>query len=474
MSFIDLLTAFSIIFGGWTYYFDSTLKDKASTVSLIDTLAKHNYFEFYRLRLKSSLDSLDNYIGKPSWSWSAIGKNLSLHYLLAIGYVFLVFFLIWFLGGENSIGAIEILPKKESYLERFTVLVAIAFIGVLFYFLTSKEFEKIDEKFQKKFQALLPENIQKHSTLIQKGIISLIAFLTFYQFNSFATSLFISIIFGLTIDSLLYAIVGGVVVGGGVVVVVGGVGVGVGVVVGGGGGVVVGVVVGVGGVGVVVGVVVGGVVVGVVGGVVGVVVLVLLGIESLIETGVFFNAQNISLLIFFLLIPFLNGILDFISLSLSRYFSRKILNENLFLIVIHLILDFIFALLFLVALVFLLKYSIGLFNSLVDTKLQIPLATMIDNAINNPWSIENAWVSFMLLSTLVPTLLHILLALVSILLYVTRTSYWFIHHVEESQTAENKRIKTSALLAFPLTILSAVLFYLLIYMPFIAFLPKVA
>jgi cellulose synthase/poly-beta-1,6-N-acetylglucosamine synthase-like glycosyltransferase len=96
---------------------------------------------------------------------------------------------------------------------------------------------------------------------------------------------------------------------------------------------------------------------------------------------------------------------------------------------------------------------------------------MLDSTLKNPFSLENAWITFMLLSTLIPTLLHLLLGLISILLYITRTTDWFIGVIEESQEAENKRIKASAFLALPLTILSFVLFYLLIYVPISWFIP---
>lgn len=84
MSFVDVFTVFSAIFGAWAFYFQSRLKEKERTVSLIDTLIKHNYFQFYRYYLKNSLDSIDNHLGTPSWSLNSFVTNLSFHYLLAI------------------------------------------------------------------------------------------------------------------------------------------------------------------------------------------------------------------------------------------------------------------------------------------------------------------------------------------------------------------------------------------------------
>lgn len=292
------------------------------------------------------------------------------------------------------------------------VISGLTFIAFLFYFLVSKKFETIDEEFQTKFHALLPQPLQKHRKLVQKLIIASGIFIITIYFKSLSFSIVLSIMWALLFDSLLIAML-----------------VGVGV--------------------------------GVVGG----------GVLSLIYGGNFLNSANTSILIFLLLIPLLNAILDFISLTLSRYFSRKILNENLFLILFHLILDFLFAVISLILLLVALYYSIELFNAMIGKELQIPIYSMLDSTLKNPFSLENAWITFMLLSTLIPTLLHILLALISILLYVTRTTDWFITRIEESQKSENKRIETSALLAFPLTVLSFVLFYLLVYVPISWFTP---
>jgi hypothetical protein len=312
MSFVDVFTVFSAIFGAWAFYFQSRLQDKESTVSLIDTLIKHNYFQFYKSYLKNSLDHIDNYLGKPSWSLNSLATNLSFHYLVAIFYVLFVFFLLWFLGGENSIGTLEILPKKESYGERLLVILGLIFIGFLFYFLVSKKFDAIEKKFNNKFTSLLPNSLQKHSHLIQKSLVGLLSFFLLLSFTTLSHTLIFTLLF-ISLDiSLLYFLVVGVV--------------------------------GVGGVG-------------------------LIGLASLLDGGNFFTSYSISLLIFLLLIPLLNAFLDFISLTLSRYFSRKILKENLFLIIFHLILDFIFAIFSLILLLAVLYYSIELFNAMIDPEL---------------------------------------------------------------------------------------------------------
>lgn len=443
MSFVDFFTVFSAIFTAFFYYFKTILKNKASSVQLIDTLLKHNYFEFYRLRLKSTLHSIDNKLGKPQWSWLSIAENLSFHYSIAIVYVFLIFFIIWFLGGHNSIGTLEILPKKEGYWERFLVILVLIIIGFTYYYLSSKKFENLGERLKNKFTSFLPNTLQKYSHLIIKSFEGIIFFLFFFIFQSFTTALIFSLLF-ILFDISLFAVMA-------VILAVGG-GVAIGAFLNRGE-------------------VIIAILLTAVEGRAGL-VIGLAGIISLIVTGTFFNSITNSILIFLLIIPLLNALLDFISLSISRYFSRKIVNDNnIFWIIIHLLIDFLLAILFLLALAGILYYSIELFNTVVDKKLQINIGNMLYATVQNPFSIENAWISFMLLSTLLPTLLHLLLALVSIVLYVTKSTDWFVMHIDKSQKSESKQIITSGLLAFPLTILSLILFYILVYLPMTSFLP---
>jgi len=73
----------------------------------------------------------------------------------------------------------------------------------------------------------------------------------------------------------------------------------------------------------------------------------------------------------------------------------------------------------------------------------------------------------MLLSTLLPTFVHLLLALVSILLYVTNSAKWYANLIENSKESESQKMKASAFMAIPTGVLAMALFYLIIYLPYV-------
>ena len=71
----------------------------------------------------------------------------------------------------------------------------------------------------------------------------------------------------------------------------------------------------------------------------------------------------------------------------------------------------------------------------------------------------------MLLSTLIPTLLHLLLALVSLLLYVTKTSAWYATLIEKSAERTSYRMKIATFMALPTAVIAMLLYYGVIYFP---------
>jgi len=188
--------------------------------------------------------------------------------------------------------------------------------------------------------------------------------------------------------------------------------------------------------------------------------ILFIGIVSYLTKSNFFVKDNIALFLFFIIFPFLNAILDFLSLTISRYFSRKIANgESLFLILFHLLLDLVLAIVFFVGLAYILYYGVELFNILVDKKLQIPIGKMLVDAIKEPFALKNAWITFMLFSTLIPTLLHILLALVSFLLQITNLSPFYAKLIEESELRETKKIKATLFMTVPTSMIFISMLY---------------
>ena len=404
-NFVTYFIPISTMFFAWFY---AVLKEPDTKAEYISKLKKFHFLPFYRYWLKNILDKIDNYLGKPKFSTSFIFKNIMFHYGFAIFYVFVVFIIVWLLGGSGKLGALKILPAKDSFLDRGVVVFGLIAGFFIFYFVfkLSDKLDIYNEKLNNLFERIF--NID--GRIIHRVVSSIIAFVVAY----FISKNIILSIFSLILFFILYQIVVVLLLG----VVVGGVGAAA-IVVGGG-----------------------------------------VGIFSLLNGNNFLNANNASLLIFLILIPFLNAILDFVSLTISRYFSRKIANgESLFLILFHLLLDLVLAIVFFVGLAYILYYGVELFNILVDKKLQIPIGKMLVDAIKEPFALKNAWITFMLFSTLIPTLLHILLALVSFLLQITNLSPFYAKLIEESELRETKKIKATLFMTVPTSMIFISMLY---------------
>lgn len=136
------------------------------------------------------------------------------------------------------------------------------------------------------------------------------------------------------------------------------------------------------------------------------------------------KAYNLSLMIwlFYVLLPLLNALLDWLSWWVSRFFMERTASDTVpvYLIVLDVVLDFGIAILFMLALVLLLPTAaIGLDNlhaNLLDAKTGLPAQTHWQDyavwARDEPWG-KGLMVTLMLVTTLIPTLLHIFLGLMA-------------------------------------------------------------
>jgi len=128
-------------------------------------------------------------------------------------------------------------------------------------------------------------------------------------------------------------------------------------------------------------------------------------------------------------------------------------------IVLHLLLDFWLALLFLVGLALLLYYAVNYYNTLVPNDLHIPIAQMMQNTLKNPLSLDNAWITFMLASTLVPTVLHFIFAIINFILYITQIAPWYANRIEKSKKYPSQRMLTAFLMSAPMALISFFVLY---------------
>jgi hypothetical protein len=129
------------------------------------------------------------------------------------------------------------------------------------------------------------------------------------------------------------------------------------------------------------------------------------------------NDKLFSYLFFMILLPFINGFLDYISLGISRCLGRKILKKNrIWCILLHLGIDIVAAIVLLGCLVLILSAGIEAFNIYVvkDKQIMINLAELIQTARNNPLGADGFWITIMLFSTLFPTFVHFMVAFAGI------------------------------------------------------------
>ena len=140
------------------------------------------------------------------------------------------------------------------------------------------------------------------------------------------------------------------------------------------------------------------------------------GVLGAAEAGTGTDVLILSYLLFFFVLPFFNGVLDWISLSVSRWFGRGIVAESrsvrgLAGTVVLALADLVAALAFLFLIAWVLAFGVealGLFYGL-----SLELGDYVRDAVAHPWS-RGLWASIMVLSTLLPTAIHFVLALAAV------------------------------------------------------------
>ncbi len=121
------------------------------------------------------------------------------------------------------------------------------------------------------------------------------------------------------------------------------------------------------------------------------------------------------ILLFFIILPLVNAVFDYISMYFSRFFAYRILKDSKGKIVLAIFLDSIVALILLFLLAYTLYYVLDFVNISIikDKTIWIPIETYKTQILTNPLDKEVLWITLMFVSTLVPTLTHIGLALFS-------------------------------------------------------------
>ncbi|CAA6825403.1 MAG: Unknown protein [uncultured Sulfurovum sp.] len=408
---MDLKVILSIVgslFAAYFWLYNNTktnLQQSLYRKDKIKLIEAHTFEEKYKTNLQGLISWIDNIYDN-----STLIQNYSRHVTLALLYSFMVFILFWVLGSEGKVGTLEVMGNITAEV-KIKIFIVFTLYILFIYFFYNKANDLINYLIKK-----LPERSQKSNII--RNIITLL---------------------GVVGVVVVGGVVGGVVVLGGEVVAVVAVG-------------------GVGGVGVVVlGVVVLGGEKNSLKNILQKTLIVFLiwfsitliyssfsealnvaSIITLISLPTIFSLKKFGLglnliflglmllavtlynsdlntnsyisILFLIILPLTNSLLDYISLKISKYMAEQIMSDNSILtVLLHLLADIIIAIIFLLALALFLHFSIEILNIFIDEP--IPMKAMLIATWHDPFSIENGWITFMLLSTLIPTIIHLVLAL---------------------------------------------------------------
>lgn len=144
----------------------------------------------------------------------------------------------------------------------------------------------------------------------------------------------------------------------------------------------------------------------------------------------FTNPGIISVLLFMIFLPIMNGLCDWASWAISRKLGRGlvgVMSDSVSGPMIKCIqggalvfVDIVVALISLSVLVFLVVLGVELFNSAASHDGIFPppleLSEYIKSVRHDPWSTSGGWVILMMVTTLLPTVLHFFVALVAFIL----------------------------------------------------------
>ena len=173
---------------------------------------------------------------------------------------------------------------------------------------------------------------------------------------------------------------------------------------------------------------------------------------------VFFKQSNtLILILFFSLLPILNAILDWISLGFTRGLLTSIISGHHKTkdALLWAFLDLLLAVVFLVLISLGMIALVGISNHLSGTTIY-DLNEIFTNLKNGDIK-QNFWIYFMMFSTLLPTLLHFILAILSLLMWLPDS--WRKELIKDIQNDQHRHILAFLYLTFtPIIAIAVVLF----------------
>lgn len=350
--------------------------------------SRPSFGTYYQTYLQKGLEKLKEWLDTPFSS-----KALSINTLFATLYAISFFAVSWIIGSSGKIGTISILSESLSTIERISIVLLIVLLFVLAIYVICKDKYVNYGEIELKISSVLAFLVSRLTCIVL--IISVALVSKFYILLILLPISLFSPAFTFTVLGAVAVAVVGTGVGAGAYAVVGA------------------------------GAVVGAVTVTVKAKRklflslytfnIFIICLVMVGL-SLGGKFVEINSEIVAFSFFAIILPFFNGFMDFVSLGISRILSKKIYedikHETYKAFVLHFAIDLAAAVLLLVFLVFAVCFGTQLFNIFVAKKpeLAIDLPGLIQSAKQAPFGPDGFWITLMLLSTLVPTFAHFVIA----------------------------------------------------------------
>lgn len=357
----------------------------------------------YRHVLERALDSADRFFGLP-FSLRAYGVCLT----IAFFYPVILYLLSWTIGGSHTLGTLEILPEGWSARMRVTLITGLVLYGYAS-FLIFRYYKEIKERAKRALARMLPGWGLNWRIRFRSMAVGLLAGGVGYAMTGDPTKALTIALFGATVGIVANI---GALAGIGIVVlptVVGGpTGLGFST----GAFTFVGACAGVSfayGTGASALLIAGMLAIGAAF----TLLLSLVATLSGTWTGLF-SPNGMSVILFFLLLPLLNTTLDTVSWAISRRLGRKLIDWNFRWgrVVFFVALDILAAVILLSGLAVLLGITGEAIDQLALATVDSPvfgLDSMITQTAADPFG-DGLWITFMLLSTIVPTTIHAVVA----------------------------------------------------------------
>jgi len=413
-----VFTALTALGAGYAYYIGARKKELADLASLeawLPSLADSLRMARYHNAIKRALDRVDGFFGEKPFGWRA----LTTCWLIAFVYPLMLFMLTWAAGGPHTLGVLDFLPEGWSALRRWGFVGGFLVYGCLL-FLLVRDADKVNAQLREQLDQFFQQQLHGIPAKWRRPLGVLIL--------------------GLMVAGLLYAMYGSefffVVAGAFILAVaVAGIRAGTTIAVA-------------GAVAVIAFLVIFSPEVGIVFDILVFIFVIAIALTFFVSVSVaivfagaiafaymvaayfsggwagVFHPFTGSVLVFLLILPVLNGLLDFASWGISRRLGRLLLKHfGRYTAIFLAFVDAVCAVLLLGTLAVVLCTAVEALNALALAKTGaevMDLTGLLAEAAAQPFG-SGFWITAMLFSTLIPTMFHLGIAVTSVFMVRSRS-----------------------------------------------------